>query len=60
MKLLTDEQLCDSKDFVLHGLMMEAKLERVKAANKYQWQRHQELGEYLHKIEQLINQKNNG
>lgn len=54
MKQLTDEQLCEASDFVLHGLMMEAKREILKAKRKNQWQRHQELGEYLHKIDQII------
>lgn len=57
MKLLSDEQLCYASYFELIGLMMQAKKERVNSAKKYQWQRHQEIGEYLHKIEQLITEK---
>lgn len=57
MKLLTDEQLCEAS---LNKLKSELSwAERMRKYTSYlnMWQRHQELGEYLHKIEQLITEK---
>lgn len=57
MKLLTDEQLCELPFTKLTVIRHSAKIKKVQAARKNQWKRHQELGEYLHKIEQLISEK---
>jgi hypothetical protein len=57
MKLLTDEQLFDARLNELKFEFIWAQTEKLKAAKKNQWQRHKQLGEYLHKIEQLITEK---
>lgn len=54
MKLLTEEQLCELPFTQLTVIRHSVKINRVQAARKNQWKRHQELGEYIHKIEQLI------
>lgn len=57
MKLLTDEQLCEASISELKFEFIWAQSDKLQSAKKNQWQRHQELGEYLHKIEQLITEK---
>lgn len=57
MKLLTDEQLCELSLNNLRSERVYTTTQRITTANRNQWQRHQELGEYLHKIEQLITEK---
>lgn len=57
MKLLTDEQLCACSINELIFMLDWAKKDRLKAAQKNQWLKHEKIGEYIHKIEFLITPK---
>lgn len=57
MKLLTDEQLCEASLTELKSQLVYVKALRRGSAYLNRWKSHQELGEYLHKIEQLITEK---